>query len=199
VSSSGAEFSIFVTPGLDPPPLSYTSLGTGYLAAGSDCGSGTWTVAEAEAQCTAVAACVGFTFASNVSDPVSSTEKLGHAWPLCLVPTSFPRIHAVSLCILPQPAPVFVYLKSEVAFTAAAGWQAYGSDRDVGGVRLAAAGALLPDGRSVTLSTVTQRAGQVVSAAAYGWATWPVATLFDRVSGAPAIPWYVLANASSEL
>lgn len=93
--------------------------------------------------------------------------------------------------------PVCCLLLRQVAYSASQGWQAYSSDRDTRGVRLEASGELSPDGTAVTLRATTQRAGQVVVSAGYGWATWPVVSLFGG-AGAPAIPWWALAPNTSE-
>ena len=88
-----------------------------------------------------------------------------------------------------QVDPVFVFLKSALSFSPAAGWQAYGSDRDTRGVRLPAVGVLQPDALTLILTATTLLDGQVARSAGYGWATWPVASVFDKASGAPLIPW----------
>jgi len=72
-ASMCADFSIWFTPA---PAPNYTFLGTGFLAAGNDCGHGNWTIAEAAAACTANAVCVGYTFNSNSSDPAARYNVL---------------------------------------------------------------------------------------------------------------------------
>lgn len=153
-----ADFSLFFQPAPSP---NYTYLGAGFLAAGDDCGSGNYTVAQAQVECTANPVCVGFTFQADEANPDSA---------------------------------VAILFKQSVNYFAATGWQAYGSDRDVRGQRVAATAKLLPDGRSVVISA-EGAIGQSVVAAGYGWATWPVTPLVDLGSSLPVIPWYALAPA----
>jgi hypothetical protein len=68
----------------------------GFLAAGGDLFSGQLTLAEAEAMCNNISACLGITFEGADPNPA---------------------------------APVLMYLKDQVAFSQAAGWQSYVSSR----------------------------------------------------------------------
>lgn len=151
-----SDYSLFFEPA---PAPNYTYLGAGFLAAGDDCGSGNYTVAQAQQACTANPVCVGFTFQAGSANPGS---------------------------------PVSVLFKQSVNYFASAGWESYGSDRDVRGQRVKATGSLHPDGRSV-LITAEGATGQTVVAAGYGWATWPVTPLVDAQTGLPVIPWYATA------
>lgn len=65
-------FAVYATPGPSPPTPVYSYLGVGFLAAGDDVLSGTFTLAQAEAACNANASCVGITFASNSSNPTAA-------------------------------------------------------------------------------------------------------------------------------
>jgi hypothetical protein len=94
------------------------------------------------------------------------------------------------------PAPVPVLLKSALNFAADPAWQAWASDRDPRGERVAATGGVSPDGRTVTI-TATGGAGQAAAAAGYGWATWPVTPVVDAGTGLPLIPWYAPAPAAA--
>ena len=64
---SGACSSCPVTFALQPP---------GYIGAGNDLASGNWTLAEAEAQCSANPACVAFTFHSSAADPAGTVAVM---------------------------------------------------------------------------------------------------------------------------
>jgi sialate O-acetylesterase len=94
------------------------------------------------------------------------------------------------------PAPVPVLLKSALNFAADPAWQAWASNRDPRGERVAATGGVSPDGRTVTM-TATGGAGQAAAAAGYGWATWPVTPVVDAGTGLPLIPWYAPAPAAA--
>jgi len=64
---SGACASCPVTFALQPP---------GFIGAGNDVGNGTWSLAEAEAQCSALPACVAFTYHSSSADPAGAVPVL---------------------------------------------------------------------------------------------------------------------------
>lgn len=197
---AGSEFCVFVSPGDNPEPPMYSYLGVGYLAAGNDCGGGNWSLVQAEAACTATPACLGFTFASTDPAPTSPVyvylkssvregryslwANLGVAFWYWYNPESLLSLLCPSL--------------SQVSYSASRGWQAYSSNRDPRGVRLPASGELSLDHTAITLKATTLREGQVAVSAGYGWATWPVASLFGS-SGAPAIPWLALAPNTSRL
>jgi hypothetical protein len=89
------------------------------------------------------------------------------------------------------PSPVTVLFKSVLNFGAATGWYSYGSDRDVRGQRVSAAGAIGPDGRTMTM-VATGAPGQTAAGAGYAWATWPLTPLSDAGTGLPVLPWYAV-------
>jgi hypothetical protein len=64
---SGACASCPVTFALQPP---------GFIGAGNDLANGTWTLAEAEAACSADSACVAFTYHSDAKDPAGAVPVL---------------------------------------------------------------------------------------------------------------------------
>lgn len=170
-----ADFSFYLTPGANPPPQNWSYLGGGFLGtAGTPCGTGNYTIASAKAACeamppgtpTCLQGCKGFTFISNVSDPGVPT------------PTTFCSV----LDFFPETG-------------RAVNWQAYGSDVDFRGVKIRGSLAALGSD-SITVTARTLRDGQRVTAAAYGYATWPVSVL-QNSDGLPMIPWLAEANASS--
>ena len=57
-------------------PVSFTLQPPGYIGAGNDIASGNWTLAEAEAQCAANAACVAFTYHASSPDPAGSATVM---------------------------------------------------------------------------------------------------------------------------
>ena len=88
--------------------------------------------------------------------------------------------------------PVNILFKKSLNYFASAGWQAYGSDRDVRGVRIPATGVINTQDNTVTLQATIPDKSMYIAAASYGWSTWPLTPLYSNDEwDLPMIPWYV--------
>lgn len=164
-----ADFTVFALP---LPAHNWSYLGGGFLGtAGFPCKPPTprnFTLADARAACEALPpgapscpqGCRGYTFVGNSSDPGAP------------VPMTFTSV----LDFFPETG-------------RNVNWQAYGSSVDYRGAKLRGGDvAVAADGRTVTFTALTTADGQTAVAAAYGWATWPVAVL-ENSDGLPMVPW----------
>lgn len=162
-----SDFSVYVTPGDGAPAATYSFLGGGFLGtAGTPCGSAMHTIASAMAACDALPpdspacpqGCKGFFYSSNETDPGVPVMTT-----FCSVLDFFPETGR------------------------AVNYQSWGKDVDFRGVKLAANLTSLA-GNALTFTALTMRNGQRATAAAYGWATWPVSVVMNS-DGLPMVPW----------
>lgn len=92
--------------------------------------------------------------------------------------------------------PINILFKSSLNYFASTGWQAYGSDRDVRGIRVSATGTIGGTNRNtLTLQAPFPNGTEYIAAAAYGWSTWPLTPVYSNDEwNLPMIPWYYEAG-----